>query len=115
MAQHNTSSAFHLLQVVEIYSPHTIIPTSAYLAMILPFVIIYSFVRTLKHLAPASLIATVLQVVGLVIIFQLIFQSLPNFNDRPFIKPYSTWPLYFGTAMFAFEGIGVVSIQTCNG
>ncbi|KAG1674005.1 Proton-coupled amino acid transporter 4 [Nymphon striatum] len=101
--------ADNIKQVVDAYSKNSfIISKEAYLAMILPLVIIYSFVKSLKRLAPASIIATSLQLFGLIVIFQKLFQDLQDFNSRPFIASYKTWPLYFGTAMFAFEGIGVV-------
>ncbi|CAM1316421.1 Uncharacterised protein g6751 [Pycnogonum litorale] len=95
-------------QVVELYDEKRIIPISAYLAMILPFVIIYSYIKSLKRLAPASAAATILQVAGLFTIFYEIFKYIPDIRRLPFITSYKTWPLYFGTAMFAFEGIGLV-------
>lgn len=44
---------------------------------------------------------------GLVIIFYYILHDLP----KEYPQPQNTWatlPLYFGTAIYAFEGIGVV-------
>merc|ERR1719445_1823622 len=54
------------------------------------------------------MIANMLQLVGLAIIFYYLFQGLPYSWER---KAFATWgqlPLYFGTAIYGFEGIGVV-------
>lgn len=37
-------------------------------------------------------------------------QDLPPVKSREFLAPWSQLPLYFGTAIYAFEGIGLVSI-----
>jgi proton-coupled amino acid transporter len=61
-----------------------------------------------RYLSPVSMLANLLQFVGLGIIFYYLFQDLPYTWDR---KEFATWgqlPLYFGTAIYAFEGIGVV-------
>jgi len=65
-------------------------------------------IRNLKHLAPISMLANMLQMAGLGLTFFYVLKDLPPTWDR---KPFATWgqlPLYFGTAIYAFEGIGVV-------
>lgn len=47
-------------------------------------------------------------ILGISITFHYMLQNLPNTNT---VKAFSSWeqlPLYFGTAIYAFEGIGVV-------
>lgn len=69
----------------------------------------YSLIRNLVHLAPFAMFANVLNAVGLIIIFQYIVRGLLNQNTRPADKSYEKLPLYFGTALFTYEGIGLVS------
>lgn len=47
-------------------------------------------------------------IVGIMLTVGLASQNLPSFSDR---KKFGSWdglPLYFGTALFAFEGIALV-------
>ncbi|EDV93974.1 GH23642 [Drosophila grimshawi] len=62
----------------------------------------------MDYLTPVSLFAAVLTAAGLAISFSYMLHDLP---DTHTVKPVATWatlPLYFGTAIYAFEGIGVV-------
>lgn len=79
-----------------------------FLAMLLVPLILLNCVKSLKYLTPASLLASILTVSGLGITFFYMLQGLPHTSS---VKAFSTWsqlPLYFGTAIYAFEGIGVV-------
>ncbi|XP_013789169.1 proton-coupled amino acid transporter 1-like [Limulus polyphemus] len=80
----------------------------SYLSILLPFVILLVMVRSLRHLALASTVANVFQIMGLCIIFFNLFQNVPPTSSRPFTQPLWKLPLYFGTTIFAFEGIGVI-------
>ncbi|KPJ11145.1 Proton-coupled amino acid transporter 1 [Papilio machaon] len=65
-------------------------------------------VKNLKYLTPVSLVASIMTAWGLIVTFYYILQNLPHTNT---VKPFASWhqlPLYFGTAIFAFEGIGMV-------
>lgn len=71
--------------------------------------ILLNLLKNLKYLTPVSLVAAILTVWGLAITFYYMLKDLPHVNS---VKAFSSWsqlPLYFGTAMYAFEGIGVVS------
>ena len=81
-----------------------------YMAALLPLLAIFSLVRNLKYLAPFSMIANVLIATGMGITFYYIFSDLPSIKDVPNFSSWSQLPLFFGTAIFALEGIGVVSI-----
>lgn len=72
--------------------------------------ILLNCVKSLKYLTPVSFLATILTVIGLGITFFYLLQGLPK---TLVVKPFSSWqqlPLYFGTAVYAFEGIGMVDI-----
>jgi proton-coupled amino acid transporter len=78
------------------------------LAMLVPLILL-NLVRNLKWLAPFSLFANGLIAAGMAITFYYIFQDLPAPADRPAFSTVHQLPLFFGTAIFALEGIGVVS------
>ena len=88
-------------------------PVFVYIVITTALIIPYTFVRDLKNLAPFSTFANLLNFVGLIIIFQDLFQGLPNPDKRPAYKSLDKLPLYFGTAIYAFEGIGLVCIVNC--
>ncbi|XP_035780455.1 proton-coupled amino acid transporter 2-like [Anopheles albimanus] len=67
-----------------------------------------NLVRSLKLLTPTSLVASVFAVAGLAIAFLFLLHDLPHSASVPPVSGWSTLPLYFGTVMYAFEGIGVV-------
>ncbi len=68
------------------------------------------FQRTFRYLSPFSVLATVAQAVSIGIIFYyLLFSSpIPNSHSVPWISDFARLPLFFGTAIFAIEGICVV-------
>ncbi|KAJ8919552.1 hypothetical protein NQ315_002174 [Exocentrus adspersus] len=79
-----------------------------YLLLLLLPMVLLNWVKSLKYLTPSSLFASIVTCSGLVITFFYMFQGLPKIAS---IKAVSTWsqvPLYFGTAIYAFEGIGVI-------
>ncbi|CAL1545405.1 unnamed protein product [Lymnaea stagnalis] len=73
-------------------------------ALLIPYVC----VRNLQMLAPFSAFANILTVTGLIITFQYIVQGLPNVSERPSFSNIEELPLFFGTAVFAVEGISLV-------
>ena len=78
------------------------------MAIILIPMLLLASIRNLKYLSPISMLANILQFIGLGIIFYYLLQDIPYSWDR---KKFASWgqlPLYFGTAIYAFEGIGVV-------
>lgn len=99
----------NLKEVVDYYT-ETDKDLRVYMAALLPLLIIFSLVRNLKFLAPFSMVANVLIATGMGIAFYYIFNDLPTISDVPNFSSWSQLPLFFGTAIFALEGIGVVSI-----
>ncbi|KAI1304148.1 Proton-coupled amino acid transporter 1 [Halotydeus destructor] len=79
-----------------------------FMLMELPLMILLNQLRSLKHLAYASTCANILQMSGMVIIFYSLVQDLPDTRTRPASASFTRLPLYFGTAIYAFEGISLV-------
>lgn len=80
-----------------------------YIAILLIPVILICSIRNLKYLSPCSVLANILEFVGLGIIFYYIFETpLPDSTSVPWFTSPEKFPIFFGTAIFAFEGISVV-------
>ena len=62
-------------------------------------------VRQYKYLYPLSYVASGIKGLSLIVLFYFIIQDLPSTTERP---NFSTWKhalLFYGTVIFAFEGI----------
>lgn len=56
----------------------------------------------------ASSLANLLQTVGLILVLTNLVQDLPATSQRTHVGELSRFPLFMGTAIYAFEGIGLV-------
>lgn len=97
-------------QVVNNYYPDFGMSIELYMLCLLPILIPVNLIRKLKNLAPLSMIANVLIMAGVGITMYYIFQDLPSPSERPFIAEWNKVPMFFGTVIFALEGIGVVRV-----
>merc|ERR1711892_998841 len=80
-----------------------------YIALLLIPVITICSIKNLKYLSPCSILANILEFVGLGIIFYYIFATpIPSSDSVPWFTSPVKFPIFFGTAIFAFEGISVV-------
>ena len=82
--------------------------THMWMLIELPFMIAFCCIRDLKTLSIISTIANVLQSIGLVIILVALLDNLPPSWDRKQWAGFDKLPLYLGTVVYAFEGIGIV-------
>ncbi|XP_065212285.1 proton-coupled amino acid transporter-like protein CG1139 isoform X1 [Planococcus citri] len=82
---------------------------SLWMFMLLIPLVLLNLIRNLKFLAPFSMIANVLTGAAMAITFYYIFYGgLPSIHEREPVAEWHCLPLFFGTAIFALEGIGVV-------
>lgn len=79
-----------------------------YMAALLPLLILINLIRNLKYLSPLSMIANLLVATGMGITFYYLLTDMPALNSKPYFVTISKLPKFFGTAIFALEGIGVV-------
>lgn len=79
-----------------------------YMVALLPLLISMNLIRNLKYLAPFSMIANLLVATGMGITFYYLFQDIPSVSTRETFAGFERLPTFFGTAIFALEGIGVV-------
>ena len=94
--------------MVDSYIPGDVSVYVYMVGIIIPWVLL-CWIRDLKILTPFSMMANVLIIVGMVITFIYLLHDLPPISERKAFASWSQLPLYFGTTIYAFEGIGVVS------
>ncbi|CAO1388535.1 unnamed protein product [Diamesa tonsa] len=71
-------------------------------------ILLSSLITNLKYLAPCSALANVCMITGIIITYYYAVQDLPDFRERNYTSSLHQLPLFFGTAIFAFEGIALV-------
>ncbi|KAG9340195.1 hypothetical protein JZ751_021920 [Albula glossodonta] len=79
-----------------------------YMLCFLPFIILLVFIRNLKHLVLWSLVANFAMCGSVVLILWHSLSNIQNPVSLPYVGKAADYPLFFGIAIFAFEGIGVV-------
>lgn len=77
-------------------------------AIVLLPIMIMSMITNLKYLAPLSTIANICMAAGVSLTLYFAFQGLPDISERKYVGELNDLPLFFGTAIFAFEGIALV-------
>lgn len=79
-----------------------------YEAIVTIVLIPYTFIGGLRNLSYFSTIANISTMVGLIGVLVYCTYDLPNVSDYPAFSNWSKMPLFFGLAIYAFEGIGLV-------
>lgn len=70
--------------------------------------IFLNWIRDLKWLSPVSFLGNFLLAFTIVVVFVYVFQDLPPISDVPAFGTLEGVPLFFGTALFTYEGISLV-------
>ncbi|XP_017370517.1 proton-coupled amino acid transporter 3 [Cebus imitator] len=85
-----------------------ILDIRVYMLTILPFLILLVFIQNLKVLSIFSTLANITTLGSMALIFEYIMQGIPYPSDLPLMANWNTFLLFFGTAIFTFEGVGMV-------
>ncbi|EDX02563.1 proton-coupled amino acid transporter 1 [Drosophila yakuba] len=97
----------NLKQILQAYD----IDMNVHVVMLLAFVpvLLSSLITNLKWLTPVSMFANVCMILGLAItLYYALKDGLPEVEERALWTNGSQLALFFGTAIFAFEGIALV-------
>lgn len=83
---------------------------SVHIHMLIFFIPIWlpCLVTNLKYLVPFSTVANICMVSGIGFVVYYSTQDLPSIKEREYFASWEQLPLFFGTAIFAFEGICLV-------
>lgn len=79
-----------------------------HMAIMLVPILLGTWIRNLKFLVPLSSLANVLIVFSYIACIYVISHDLPAISERRYVADLSQLPLFFGTAIYAFEGIALV-------
>ncbi|KAG8240463.1 hypothetical protein J437_LFUL010801 [Ladona fulva] len=94
-------------QVADLYVGADIDVRLYVLMFLLPLLVLGS-IRDLKFLVPFSAVANICIVISFALTLYYVFREIPTLEDRSLAGTPAQLPLFFATAIFAMEGIGVV-------
>jgi proton-coupled amino acid transporter len=102
------SEIITVLQVMDHYNAE--LDIHVHMTFILLPIMVSCWIRDLKYLVPLSLFANFAMTAGIAVTLYYISQDLPAPSTREYIAPWTKIPLFFGTAIYSFEGIGLVCL-----
>lgn len=83
-----------------------------YAVILFPLYVLLSWIRTMRYLAPVAIAANAALILAVTTVFYYGFSELKVERSYPFIN-ISTFPLFFGIAVFGYEGINLaIPIQS---
>lgn len=98
--------ASNIQAIVERYLPH--LALRWYMFIVTIPLILLSWVRDLKYLAPFSTVAMSVTLGCFAVILYYVFKTIPSIDDKVAFGTIASFPLFFGTAMFSLEAMGVM-------
>ncbi|KAJ8737442.1 hypothetical protein PYW08_000037 [Mythimna loreyi] len=99
---------FIAANIKEIVNPYYEMPVEVHMLIILGPLIAFNLIPTLKMLAPFSALANVLTFVGLAIVIYYLVSGKKSDAPLDLWGSPTTFPLFFGTILFALTAVGVV-------
>ncbi|XP_039287162.1 LOW QUALITY PROTEIN: proton-coupled amino acid transporter-like protein pathetic [Nilaparvata lugens] len=94
-------------QLVDHYGGHEM-DVRFYMLLLVPCLITTNMGKSLRFITPISVISNSLFMGGVGVSYYYIFDDLPSVRERPWAVSWHHWPKFFGTAIFAMEGIGTI-------
>ncbi|KAJ1525408.1 hypothetical protein ONE63_010222 [Megalurothrips usitatus] len=96
--------------VKQVLDDHIVpIDVHVYMAMALVPILLLTLVRSLKFLAPVSLVSTVIMCAGIAVtLYECTKDGLPPLSERRLLAEWHRWPLFFGTVVYSFESVGII-------
>ncbi|KAL1117019.1 hypothetical protein AAG570_004347 [Ranatra chinensis] len=92
-----------------VVDPHNLIlDVRVWMVIVFVPIVMSCMVRSLKYLAPISLGSNLCVCTALLLTLYISFQDLPDASSRPLFAHWTNLPLFFGTTIYAFEGISLV-------
>lgn len=100
----------NIKQVIDHYRPDNVFTVELLMCIIVAPLILFCMVKDLKILAPFSTFANFLMIFSMgFILFEIFFSGpLKPLDQLEMVASYKTWPIYFSSAIYAFEGISLV-------
>ena len=99
----------NIKQVIDFYNPVDKWSLKLVMTCVVLPLAAFCLVKSLKVLAPFSALANTLMLSSmLVIIYELVSGTLKPFDQLDLVAPVSKLPLFYSTAIYAFEGIPLV-------
>ena len=97
-------------QVLDFYVPNNGMNVKHIMCIVIGPLALFCMIKSLKALAAFSAIANALMIGSmLVIMYELLFVgSMKPFAELDLVTSWRTWPVYFSSAIYAFEGISLV-------
>ncbi|RZF47992.1 hypothetical protein LSTR_LSTR002058 [Laodelphax striatellus] len=96
-----------LKQLVDHYDGHEM-DVRFYMLLLVPCLVMTNMGKSLRFITPISVISNSLFMGGVGVSYYYIFDDLPSIKERPWVVSWHHWPKFFGTAIFAMEGIGTI-------
>lgn len=88
-----------------------VLPLRAHMTCVLIPAILVNLVKDLKMMTPMSAISNVATMFGLTLVFFYLLEDDLDFRvDMLYLHNLLGFPVFVGTALFALEAVGVVSI-----
>jgi len=95
-----------VVQVMDYYDME--LDLHVHMAILLLPIMLSCWIRNLKYLVPVSLFANAAMTVGIAVTLYYVTRDIPAPSTRDYVAPWTKIPLFFGTAIYSFEGIGLV-------